>query len=1051
MRKKWLVTVLSVVLLLPVILVATVLLLLGTTDLNQHRETIAAHISELTGRRLSLGGDLDLKLASTTSLTVSDIALANAAWGSDEDMVVIRRLETEIELLPLLRGKIHIPRFHVDGVKALLETDASGAGNWVLVEPVDDTPAVDDADPTSPFRLPWIGDLLIGNVELAYRDAQTGRETTAKLDHARIKADQPMSPTTIDVVGQVNGNPVEINGKVALPSLFKVENLDLPIELHASVMGLEADASGSISGSAYAPAIDFSLKAEADSLKQMRVVFGDAVPEVKSVKLKMDVRGDQGQPVSFKFNATAGEARLEAALNLQRQGPRPNLTGTVAITDVDVLRLWAPLFADQSGGAAAQQMRSPASAAPPQLDQPLELAWLGSLDADILLSVKRINLPQTRLKTLQSRFVVDDRWLNIEGLEMVTDAGSITTTVSFDARNKEAAAQLDLKTSTIALGKLRALAENKRFVHSLAEVEMSLTAHGETAAGLIESLQGNAQLDYNDKQRKEKLSVNLTRKPDQTAAEKIRLNVTAVGYLDEQPVELRGHVSPPANMVSSSQPYDIDFSLQAFGVSGKVTGIAAAPYSLDGLDLAVEAKADNLDGLRKAFGQELPRIGKTDVRARLNSGQSKLRLADLRVGLADGYTEGWLVLDTSSAIPGVEAELKFTDLNLEKLLPAQQQQAQTKPETTAKSKTDKVFSDEPLPFEVLSRANLKATLRAKNLVGRHKRRLKKAEVRVTMVGGKLSASLLEFASNKGELVADFIVDASGKGAPDITIKIEAPHVELGEIMVADDGTTAVEGPLAVDIFLEGRGRSVAQIMATLNGNVNLLMKQGSADARGLDLFVGGLGAMFGTIFIDQSSKTKIECAISDLDFDQGILTPRLAVLDTQYSTVIAEGRVDLKQEQLDLKVSPNAKGVTLSVAFPVLLKGALSKPDIEVEKTGALLKAGELWATVVYPPTALLKFSDLGDGKSNPCVSMVAEKAGIPILEDVGKAVKGTVKGVGGVVKGVGSGLDKFIDAVKQEGDTDTETADVTGKDAEVDVEKSTSDELDDPDLFMDY
>jgi hypothetical protein len=270
-------------------------------------------------------------------------------------------------------------------------------------------------------------------------------------------------------------------------------------------------------------------------------------------------------------------------------------------------------------------------------------------------------------------------------------------------------------------------------------------------------------------------------------------------------------------------------------------------------------------------------------------------------------------------------------------------------------------------------------------------------------------------------------------------------------MITDGGTTAVEGPLAVDIFLEGRGRSVAQIMATLNGNVNLLMEQGRADAKALDVFVGGLTAMLGTIFTEDSSKTKIECAICDLKFDQGILTPQLALLDTQYSTVFAEGRVDLKQEQLDLKVSPNAKGVTLSVAFPVRLKGTFSKPNVDVEKTGALLKAGELWATVVYPPAALLKFSDLGEGKSNPCVSMVAEKAGIPILDDVGKALKGTVKGVGGAVKGVGSGFGKFIDAVKEEGDSNAVTGDAIEESDEVDADKSTSDDIDDPDLFMDY
>ena len=40
---------------------------------------------------------------------------------------------------------------------------------------------------------------------------------------------------------------------------------------------------------------------------------------------------------------------------------------------------------------------------------------------------------------------------------------------------------------------------------------------------------------------------------------------------------------------------------------------------------------------------------------------------------------------------------------------------------------------------------------------------------------------------------------------------------------------------------------------------------------------------------------------------------------------------------------------------------------------------------------------------------MVAEKAGIPLLEDVGKAVKGTVKATGKVVKGTVEGTEKVV------------------------------------------
>ena len=467
-----------------------------------------------------------------------------------------------------------------------------------------------------------------------------------------------------------------------------------------------------------------------------------------------------------------------------------------------------------------------------------------------------------------------------------------------------------------------------------------------------------------------------------------------------------GNIIPPAGVMTSLKPYTVDLALSALGVSGKVNGTVADPYSLNGLDLGIEAHAANLDGLQKAFGKSVPTVGKTDVSTRLTMQQSKLKLSKLQVGLGDGRIDGWLGVDTSASIPDVQAELTFTDLDLDKLLPAEDKPAEAK--QAAKPENERVFSDAPLPFESLSRANISATLRANNLV-RNNKRLKQAEIKIDLINGKLNVSLLKAASVHGELVGVFTVDTSGKGKPGVTIKFKAPHIELGELLTASGSTAAVEGPLVADIFLQGQGNSVAQLMATLNGNVHLLMEHGSADAEALDLFVGGLSAMFGTIFVDQSSKTQINCAICDLKIDNGMLTPQLAVLDTKYSTVFVEGQVNLANEQLDIKVSPEAKGVTLSVAFPVKLHGKLNKPGISVEKTGALIKTGQLWATVAYPPAALVKFSDLGGGKQNPCVSMVAEKSSMPIVEDIGKAVGGAVKGVGGVVKDVGSGTGDVV------------------------------------------
>ena len=705
MSKKWILISLTVVILLPVILLIISVVFLNTADLKEHRDTIAEHISQAAGRQLSLNGEFELNISTKFSIVVTDITLANATWASEPEMLAIQRVEAEVMLLPLLSGKVYIPRFHLEGVKALAETNASGISNWILTDAVDDEVEVesDDADASGAMKLPWIGDMYISDVEFNYHDGQTGKSITSKLDHARISSVDKNSPTIIDIVGQINKNPLAINGKLALPTSLSKSGTDVPIELHASVLDFTAEAVGNITGTKDLPVIDLTMQANAANLKKLRQVFGDVVPT----------------------------------------------------------------------------------------------------------------------------------------------------------------------------------------------------------------------------------------------------------------------------------------------------------------------------------------IGKINFSAKLKSQQSKLQLSELELKLGKARIDGWLTLDTSASIPDIQAELSATNLNLDKLITAKRKPVEAKTKPGKKSEDERLFSEEPLPFDTLSQANIKATLRANNLV-RNNKHLKEVEISIRLLDGKLSASILKHSFIRDKFVADLVIDASGMGTPSTTVTFKVPHLELSELMITGGGAAAVEGPLAIDVFLQARGNSVAQIMATLDGNINLLMEQGSANAKALDMFVGGLTAMVGTIFVDNSSKTKINCAICDFKLKEGQLTSQLAVLDTQYSTVFADGQVDLKNEELDIKVSPVAKGVTLSVAFPVHLHGRLSNPGVEVVKTDALLKTGELWATVVYPPAALVKFADLGEGKQNPCVSMVAKKASIPFVKDIGKALGGTVKGVGGAVKDVGSGIGKLFDTGKKEEDSEAP--------AEIDVDKDDFD-----------
>ena len=121
----------GIVVLLVAVVVAAVAIV-KSLDLNQYRELIAERIEATTGRKVVIGGPIDLELSFSPALALSDVSLANAAWSKDPQMVAVKRFEAKVALMPLLSKQVQVERIVLSGADIRLETDANGVGNWVL-------------------------------------------------------------------------------------------------------------------------------------------------------------------------------------------------------------------------------------------------------------------------------------------------------------------------------------------------------------------------------------------------------------------------------------------------------------------------------------------------------------------------------------------------------------------------------------------------------------------------------------------------------------------------------------------------------------------------------------------------------------------------------------------------------------------------------------------------------------------------------------------------------------------------------------------------------
>ena len=111
-----------------------------TFDFNRLKPVIESTVSDLTGREMKIRGDIDVVFDMTPSLSLHDVLLSNAAWGSRPDTVVIDRIECDISLAALLDGKVALTRIILTKPDILIERNAERVWNCALFQPIKKKP-----------------------------------------------------------------------------------------------------------------------------------------------------------------------------------------------------------------------------------------------------------------------------------------------------------------------------------------------------------------------------------------------------------------------------------------------------------------------------------------------------------------------------------------------------------------------------------------------------------------------------------------------------------------------------------------------------------------------------------------------------------------------------------------------------------------------------------------------------------------------------------------------------------------------------------------------
>ncbi len=196
-------------------------------------------VESVTGRRFSIDGDLDARAGRIISLRAGGIRLANADWGSDDDLLSIDEAEISIDLWNLLGGVVAIDNVVVNGTKLLFEEDEQGRSNWAMGS--DDDPSASSNEDRGPMAPPIIHSQLT-DIDITVISAALARPLEIRLDSVGHSADQG-NELRATVVGSLENRPINLHASIGpLTQLLDAGAVDFDIK--ADFEAIELDVNG---------------------------------------------------------------------------------------------------------------------------------------------------------------------------------------------------------------------------------------------------------------------------------------------------------------------------------------------------------------------------------------------------------------------------------------------------------------------------------------------------------------------------------------------------------------------------------------------------------------------------------------------------------------------------------------------------------------------------------------------------------------------------------------------------------------------------------------
>lgn len=473
------------------------------------RKQVSAIVEDATGRELRIDGAARVALRPNLALELNNIVLAGAQGAAGPPLLSADKVEVEIQLIPLLRGRIDVslakvvkPAITVAPDDAELTQRGGKAIATVAALSIDDgaiNVAVDGPNPA--LRI----DKLSAELKGLSADGLQNGSGTFRWRGEPVRFEMSVVPATdggsqsfaVDAKFGGNHGATEFAGTLDPAGMSVTGNIDATTPSLRKLLAW------------------FDVKTGPRALAGEAALKGPIVASASGLKLE-----------GADIKVPGGDGKLTVAVSLA--GARPAVAGRIDWSDLQVDTLlgaaapsaagvvarvkvaeqvaeietgWRALgefltAVEQGQGAASVAPQSLTAAARPEgwNAQPIDLTALTRVDLDLAQTAEKLTYRGLTLEKVKSDVKLTDGQLALAVDELVAGKGTANGRLSVDSRADPPQLALEAKTQNAPLETLISEVFGTRIVSGSTGLLVKLTGRGRSERDIVSSLGGRASV-----------------------------------------------------------------------------------------------------------------------------------------------------------------------------------------------------------------------------------------------------------------------------------------------------------------------------------------------------------------------------------------------------------------------------------------------------------------------------------------------------------------------------------------------------------------------------